>query len=59
AAVRAAALHGLSVMNKYYALTDESIIHWIAMILHPRYKTTYFSKARWPRAWINTAKSIF
>lgn len=58
-AVRAAALRGLSIMNKYYALTDESIVHRIAIILHPRYKTTYFSKARWPRAWIDTAVSIF
>jgi len=30
-AVRAAALRGLSVLNKYYTLTDDSVVHRIAM----------------------------
>jgi hypothetical protein len=29
--VCAAALHGLPVLNKYYALTDDSVVHRIAM----------------------------
>lgn len=31
AAVRAAALRGHAMMNKYYALTDDSIVYRIAM----------------------------
>ncbi|KAJ7117107.1 hypothetical protein C8R44DRAFT_738960 [Mycena epipterygia] len=56
--VRAAALHGHTMLNKYYALTDKSIVFHIAMILHPRYKNTYFVKAKWPWEWIKTAKDL-
>jgi hypothetical protein len=62
------------MLNKYYALTDDSIVYRIAMsmsndclvldllilhsVLHPHHKTTYFSKAGWPHDWIKTAKEI-
>jgi hypothetical protein len=76
-AVRAAAYRGVTIMNKYYALTDNSVVYRIAMstyslifmlasttnslqaVLHPRYKTTYFTKAKWPREWIKTAEDLF
>jgi hypothetical protein len=28
-------------------------------VLHPRYKSTYFHKAKWPREWITTAEELF
>jgi hypothetical protein len=42
-AVRAAALRGIVMMNKYYALTDDSSIYRVAMSkfgqsLHPNYE---------------------
>src|SRR5882762_8849203 len=69
-AVRMAAVRGQAMLNKYYGLTDDSIVYWIAMrmlisaygiclllmlcvlVLHPRYKSSYFHKAGWPREWI-------
>lgn len=74
--VRAAALRGQTMLNKYYALTDESIVFRVAMsvlflttlrcycwffillVLHPKYKTMYFAKAKWPREWIQTAEDL-
>ena len=64
------------MLNKYYSLTDESVIYHIAMsgflifswlgylsflvvlVLHPHYKTTYFSHAKWPQQWITNAESL-
>ena len=73
-AVWHAALRGLLMLNKYYTLTDESIVFRIAMskpsflfqymilmsvqVLHPTKKTTYFTKAGWPTSWIDEAKLI-
>jgi hypothetical protein len=72
-AVRAAARRGLVMLNKYYALTDDSVMYRVAMckqptvyvlysdtrlVLHPRYKTSYFVRAKWPREWITTAEQI-
>jgi hypothetical protein len=73
-AVRASAAKGLSVLNKYYSKTDESIMYRCAMseflssiaclililcqVFHPRYKLTYFREAKWPSEWIDTAVSI-
>lgn len=75
--VRHAALQGYLMLNKYYTLTDDSIIYRVAMsvffnlllsyfayiqapftVLHPRYKTTYFSRAKWPEQWIEDAKKV-
>jgi hypothetical protein len=75
--VRHAALRGMLMLNKYYALTDDSIVYRIAMstvfsflllsdllltveilVLHPRYKMTYFTKAGWERDWITTAEHL-
>ncbi|KAF8591457.1 hypothetical protein K439DRAFT_1327204, partial [Ramaria rubella] len=57
-AVRAAAAKGCDILNKYYSLTDESIIYRVAMILHPRYKTLYFQCQKWPESWIDTTVSL-
>jgi hypothetical protein len=76
-AIRMAARRGHAMLNKYYGLTDASIIYRIAMcmcvldlvlrhnsytflptVLHPRYKSSYFHKAGWPRSWITTAEDL-
>jgi len=75
-AVRMAAVRGQAMLNKYYGLTDNSIVYQIAMhmlisaygiclllmlcvlVLHPRYKSSYFHKAGWPREWITTAEEL-
>jgi hypothetical protein len=76
-AVRMAAVHGRTMLSKYYGLTYDSIVYRIAMcmsriiiscsmlfslvdylVLHPRYKSTYFQKAGWPREWIRMAEDI-
>nr|VWO98345.1 PPM-type phosphatase domain-containing protein [Ganoderma boninense] len=57
-AVRMAAKRGRILLDKYYGLTDETIIHRIAMILHPRYKTSYFCTQEWPEEWISEAVDI-
>ncbi|KAJ3504337.1 hypothetical protein NMY22_g17960 [Coprinellus aureogranulatus] len=54
-AVRHAALRGLHMLNKYYSHTNESIVYWIAMILHPEYKLQYFTDAGWAPEWITEA----
>ncbi|KAF8579152.1 hypothetical protein K439DRAFT_1239162, partial [Ramaria rubella] len=54
-AVHSAAAKGREILNKYYSLTDESIVYQIAMILHPRYKTLYFQWQKWPDSWVDTA----
>ncbi|KAF4610855.1 hypothetical protein D9613_006637 [Agrocybe pediades] len=58
ACVRHAALRELLMLNKYYALTDDSVVYRIAMILHPRHKMMYFTKAKWEQSWIDTAGRI-
>jgi hypothetical protein len=27
-------------------------------VLHPRYKTTYFTRAKWPQQWITDAEAL-
>ncbi|KAE9389403.1 hypothetical protein BT96DRAFT_1070235, partial [Gymnopus androsaceus JB14] len=43
--------HALSIgkktLNKYYALTDDSDIYCMAMVLHPSYKLMYFKSLNW------------
>ncbi|PIL25427.1 hypothetical protein GSI_13317 [Ganoderma sinense ZZ0214-1] len=56
--VRAAAYRGRKILDKYYTFTDNSIIFHIAMILHPRYKLTYFHKQNWLPEWIDRAREL-
>ncbi|KAE9388195.1 hypothetical protein BT96DRAFT_757995, partial [Gymnopus androsaceus JB14] len=51
--------HALTIrkktLNKYYALTDNSDIYCIAMVLHPSLKLSYFNHLNWPEGWIDDA----
>ncbi|KAL0570740.1 hypothetical protein V5O48_011221, partial [Marasmius crinis-equi] len=50
---------GLTVLDKYYAKTDETMLYQGAMIMHPRYKLSYFRKEKWPQDWIDAVvKSV-
>ncbi|KLO09608.1 hypothetical protein SCHPADRAFT_833804, partial [Schizopora paradoxa] len=57
-AVRAAAARGRVILDKYYSKTDDSITYRMAMMLHPRYKTSYFEQEKWEKEWVDTAKDI-
>ncbi|KAL1945891.1 hypothetical protein VTO73DRAFT_1893 [Trametes versicolor] len=57
-AVRGAAKRGRAILDKYYTLTDTTIVYRIAMMLHPRYKTQYFKDQSWPEDWITEARAI-
>ena len=62
------------MLNKYYSLMDDSVVYRVAMsmlficylllslipfiVLHPHYKISYFSRAKWPEQWILDAKKI-
>jgi hypothetical protein len=74
--VRHAALQGYLMLNKYYTMTDASVIYRVAMstfsaasglfylpiplfiVLHPLYKTTYFTRTKWPLHWISDAEAV-
>ncbi|KAE9390283.1 hypothetical protein BT96DRAFT_833638, partial [Gymnopus androsaceus JB14] len=43
APLRHAVSIGKQTINKYYELSDSSDIYQISMVLHPSYKTTYFT----------------
>lgn len=65
---------GKKTLNKYYALTDNSDIYRIAMgmflttitsmsaddfaVLHPSFKTNYFSRLHWQKEWIEAAIGV-
>jgi hypothetical protein len=57
-AIRMAAICGHAMLFKYYGYTDETAVYWIAMILHPAYKLSYFRKRNWPESWIKTAEDL-
>ncbi|KAL1947002.1 hypothetical protein VTO73DRAFT_13963 [Trametes versicolor] len=57
-AIRAAAQRGRVILDKYYSLTDDSIVYRIAMILHPRYKMQYFRDQDWEEEWIAVAVDL-
>ncbi|KAJ3964890.1 hypothetical protein EV361DRAFT_811521 [Lentinula raphanica] len=56
--IRHALTVGKRTLNKYYALSNDSDLYRIAMVLHPWYKLEYFRKAGWVQEWINVALSI-
>ncbi|KAL1949782.1 hypothetical protein VTO73DRAFT_8663 [Trametes versicolor] len=56
--VRAAAQRGRVILDKYYTLTDETMIYCLAMILHPGHKLQYFRDENWPEEWINEAVEL-
>ncbi|KAF8574541.1 hypothetical protein K439DRAFT_1372140, partial [Ramaria rubella] len=57
-AVHSVAAKGHEILNKYYSLTNDSIVYQIAMILHPHYKTLYFQQQKWPDLWIDTTVKL-
>ncbi|KAJ3002262.1 hypothetical protein NUW54_g5941 [Trametes sanguinea] len=56
--IRVALSLAKTTLSKYYNLTDSADIYRIAMVLHPRYKTAYFKKLNWTRAWIDGARRL-
>ncbi|KAJ7194814.1 hypothetical protein GGX14DRAFT_377563, partial [Mycena pura] len=56
--VRAAALAGLGILDKYYAKTDESIMYRVSMLMHPSYRLSYFEKQDWPEDWKSQALKL-
>ncbi|KAF5364882.1 hypothetical protein D9757_015275 [Collybiopsis confluens] len=49
---------GKRTINKYYALSDDSNIYRMAMVLHPQHKLHYFEQAHWDQAWIDESIDI-
>ncbi|KIY60926.1 hypothetical protein CYLTODRAFT_363564 [Cylindrobasidium torrendii FP15055 ss-10] len=49
---------GKKMMNKYYALSDNSYIYCISMVLHPSHKLAYFQRLGWDNKWITKAVNI-
>lgn len=71
ASIRVGVQHGIIVLDKYYALTDDSImwktsmcmffyfqlIHFSqnSIVLHPKYRKQWFIRAQWNDTWVDTA----
>ncbi|KAF5365839.1 hypothetical protein D9757_012804 [Collybiopsis confluens] len=49
---------GKQTINKYYALSNDSNIYRMAMVLHPQHKLHYFEQAHWDQAWIDESIDI-
>ncbi|KIY62424.1 hypothetical protein CYLTODRAFT_361514 [Cylindrobasidium torrendii FP15055 ss-10] len=49
---------GKKMMNKYYALSDDSYVYRISMVLHPSHKLAYFQRLGWDNDWTHTAVQI-
>ena len=45
-------------MNRYYSLTDDSVVYRIAMVLHPGMKLEYFRQHTWEADWIKQAETL-
>ncbi|KAI0355816.1 hypothetical protein OH77DRAFT_1367215, partial [Trametes cingulata] len=56
--IRVAMTLAKKTLTKYYNLTDTADTYRIAMVLHPRFKTAYFRKLNWTRAWIDSARKL-
>lgn len=72
--IRASAAKARAVLNKYYAKTDDSKMYRLCMsklfdlpvlsstdhfvVLHPKFKITYFHKENWQQDWIDTARQL-
>ncbi|KAF8586736.1 hypothetical protein K439DRAFT_1340205, partial [Ramaria rubella] len=58
-AVCAAATKGHEILNKYYSLTNDSIIYRVAMSMYPLLPVfLYFQCQKWPDSWIDTAITL-
>ncbi|KAF9027983.1 hypothetical protein BDP27DRAFT_1191828, partial [Rhodocollybia butyracea] len=45
----------IMVLDKYYSLTDESIMWKTAMLLHPHFREKQFHNAKWEGSWVDSA----
>jgi hypothetical protein len=45
-------------LDRYYSLTDSTVVYRIAMVLHPGMKLEYFKRAEWEADWIEQAESL-
>lgn len=57
-AVRVGAWLGIRHLNKYYALSDDSIVYRLAMVLHPSFKLKYFREHKWQASWITQVQEL-
>ncbi|KAJ8515393.1 hypothetical protein ONZ45_g7180 [Pleurotus djamor] len=57
-AIRASVAVAKRTCNRYYSRTDGSELYRIAMVLHPRYKLSYFEKAEWDLEWQEKARQL-
>ncbi|KAF9018313.1 hypothetical protein BDZ89DRAFT_923745, partial [Hymenopellis radicata] len=55
AVIRKALQRGLIVLDKYYSLTDDSVMWKTAMLLHPSYRRHWFVQVKWEDAWTDQA----
>ncbi|GJF00030.1 hypothetical protein PsYK624_163070 [Phanerochaete sordida] len=58
AQVRYGAALGYRLLNKYYSVTDESVMYRCAIMLHPKHKLDYFRQQKWKADWITTAVDL-
>ncbi|KAF9010993.1 hypothetical protein BDZ89DRAFT_964158 [Hymenopellis radicata] len=56
--MQAALLVAKDTLNKYYNLSDDSELYRIALMLHPKYKTSYFDDHHWPVDWKDSATGL-
>ncbi|GJF01012.1 hypothetical protein PsYK624_173170 [Phanerochaete sordida] len=58
AQVRYRAALGYRLLNKYYSVTDESVMYRCAIMLHPKHKLDYCRQQKWKADWITTAVDL-
>ncbi|KAH9003275.1 hypothetical protein EDB86DRAFT_2799037 [Lactarius hatsudake] len=58
ASLRYAVKIALQVLNRYYSYTNHCDIYQVSILLHPWFKTFYFSHHKWPQEWIEEALSL-
>ncbi|KDQ19703.1 hypothetical protein BOTBODRAFT_170759 [Botryobasidium botryosum FD-172 SS1] len=57
-AIHHAAQRGISALNKYYSLTDESYLSQFVLLLHPMFKMEYMQDQEWEQDWIDRAVTL-
>ncbi|KIJ27720.1 hypothetical protein M422DRAFT_190652, partial [Sphaerobolus stellatus SS14] len=53
-AICIAASNGFEISDKYYSLTDDSIVYF----MHPSYKLAYFKQQQWEKEWMDRVLEI-
>ncbi|KIJ43404.1 hypothetical protein M422DRAFT_119269, partial [Sphaerobolus stellatus SS14] len=57
-AIRITTSNGFEISDKYYSLTDDSIVYHVAMVMHPSYKLAYFKQQQWEKEWMDRVLEI-